>query len=156
MKTAVPSLGISVSVAEDPTVRSSLYQESFSDTSAGNGDGYRNHMKLSPVQEGKIEHFSPSEKTQQSSDRSAEPQYVYQNAEEEAPRAQVIGSQEIYKDPRQERLKSQKPFTNQIEGEKLSFKDKMRLFAKEIGESTPKERVRVSSAQRIIEQSLNV
>ncbi|KRY88409.1 Afadin [Trichinella pseudospiralis] len=65
----------------------------------------------------------------------AESRYVYQ-VHEETPR--VIGNQEVYKDPRQERLKHLKPNNSQVEGEKLSFRDKMKLFAKEINESTPK------------------
>ncbi|KRX21227.1 Afadin [Trichinella nelsoni] len=65
----------------------------------------------------------------------AESRYVYQ-MHEETPR--VIGNQEVYKDPRQERLKHLKPNNSQVEGEKLSFRDKMKLFAKEINESTPK------------------
>ncbi|KRX83473.1 Afadin [Trichinella sp. T6] len=66
---------------------------------------------------------------------AAESRYVYQ-MHEETPR--VIGNQEVYKDPRQERLKHLKPNNSQVEGEKLSFRDKMKLFAKEINESTPK------------------
>ncbi|KRY35226.1 Afadin [Trichinella spiralis] len=65
----------------------------------------------------------------------AESRYVYQ-MHEETPR--VIGNHEVYKDPRQERLKHLKPNNSQVEGEKLSFRDKMKLFAKEINESTPK------------------
>ncbi|CDW57249.1 hypothetical protein TTRE_0000554001 [Trichuris trichiura] len=80
-----------------------------------------------------------------------EAKYVYQNADE-TPRTQVIGGQEVYKDPRQERLKQLKP----VEGEKLSFRDKMRLFAKEFNEPTPKPGVKSSSAQREIEMNLNI
>lgn len=32
----------------------------------------------------------------------------------------------------------------------------MRLFAKEVGEQTPKDRLKASSAQREIEQNMNV
>ncbi|KHJ48566.1 PDZ/DHR/GLGF domain protein [Trichuris suis] len=86
----------------------------------------------------------------------SEAKYVYQNADE-TPRTQVIGGQEVYKDPRQERLKQLKPVCQQVEGEKLSFRDKMRLFAKEFNEPSPKPPgVKSSSAQREIEMNLNV
>uniref|UniRef100_A0A5S6QFF6 Afadin n=1 Tax=Trichuris muris TaxID=70415 RepID=A0A5S6QFF6_TRIMR len=84
-----------------------------------------------------------------------EAKYVYQKTDD-TPRTQVIGGQEVYKDPRQERLKQLKPVCQQVEGEKLSFRDKMRLFAKEFNEPTPKPGVKSSSAQREIEMNLNV
>ncbi|KAI6241284.1 Afadin [Aphelenchoides fujianensis] len=78
--------------------------------------------------------------------------------EDEEPRAQVFGKHEVYNDPRQRRLneiqaRSLKPV---VEGEKLGFRDKMRMFAKEIGEEhTPKSKHKISSAQREIERDGN-
>jgi hypothetical protein len=37
----------------------------------------------------------------------------------------------------------------------MSFRDKMKMFASEAGENTPKERPKVSRAQRAIETSIN-
>jgi len=37
------------------------------------------------------------------------------------------------------------------DGSKLSFQEKMKLFAAEVGENTPKEKAKISKAQREIE-----
>ncbi|XP_014251029.1 afadin isoform X2 [Cimex lectularius] len=68
----------------------------------------------------------------------------------------VIGAQEVYKDPRQRRLaeqQHQKLLSNKgAVPEKLSFKEKMKMFAMETGEeSTPKDKVKISRAQRDID-----
>ncbi|XP_053594728.1 afadin isoform X2 [Microplitis demolitor] len=68
----------------------------------------------------------------------------------------VIGAQEIYKDPRQKRLaEKQKQQENAQSGEvpeKLSFKEKMKMFAMETGEDgTPRDKVKISRAQREID-----
>lgn len=70
----------------------------------------------------------------------------------------VIGAQEVYNDPRARRLaeknknEQQGKVANQS-GEKLSFKEKMKMFAKETGEAnTPKDKIKTSRAQRDIEQ----
>ena len=68
----------------------------------------------------------------------------------------VIGAQEVYNDPRQrieaERLKltqNQKP--NHLGPEKLSFKEKRKMFAMETGQiDTPKDKVKSSKAEREI------
>ncbi|XP_064629486.1 afadin-like isoform X2 [Lineus longissimus] len=65
----------------------------------------------------------------------------------------VIGSQEVYRDPRDRRLQQQQQ-GNQAPGEKLSFRDKMKLFAETAGENTPKEKPRSSRSQRILEMNL--
>jgi afadin len=65
----------------------------------------------------------------------------------------VIGSQEVYRDPRDRRLQQQHQ-TNQAPGEKMSFKDKMKLFAETAGENTPKERPKSSRSQRLLEMNL--
>uniref|UniRef100_A0A8D8LPY9 Afadin n=2 Tax=Cacopsylla melanoneura TaxID=428564 RepID=A0A8D8LPY9_9HEMI len=69
----------------------------------------------------------------------------------------VIGTQEIYKDPRQRRLAQQQQEkmlnnkTSQVP-EKLSFKEKMKMFAMETGEDgTPRDKVKISRAQRDID-----
>ncbi|XP_043275722.1 uncharacterized protein cno isoform X2 [Venturia canescens] len=68
----------------------------------------------------------------------------------------VIGAQEVYKDPRQKRLaEKQKQQQNSQLGEvpeKLSFKEKMKMFAMETGEDgTPRDKVKISRAQRDID-----
>ncbi|XP_011311606.1 afadin isoform X2 [Fopius arisanus] len=68
----------------------------------------------------------------------------------------VIGAQEVYKDPRQKRLaEKQKQQLNAQLGEvpeKLSFKEKMKMFAMETGEDgTPRDKVKISRAQREID-----
>ncbi|KOC65895.1 hypothetical protein WH47_12694, partial [Habropoda laboriosa] len=68
----------------------------------------------------------------------------------------VIGAQEVYKDPRQRRLaEKQKQQQNSQVGhvpEKLSFKEKMKMFAMETGEDgTPRDKVKISRAQREID-----
>ncbi|XP_015600405.1 afadin isoform X4 [Cephus cinctus] len=68
----------------------------------------------------------------------------------------VIGAQEVYKDPRQKRLaEKQKQQQNLQMGavpEKLSFKEKMKMFAMETGEDgTPRDKVKISRAQREID-----
>nr|XP_024215475.1 afadin isoform X1 [Halyomorpha halys] len=67
----------------------------------------------------------------------------------------VIGAQEVYKDPRQRRLAEQKMMSNKgvvAVPEKLSFKEKMKMFAMETGEDgTPRDKVKISRAQRDID-----
>lgn len=73
----------------------------------------------------------------------------------------VIGAQEVYRDPRQrmlaERMKSnQNQPANHIGPEKLSFKEKMKMFAMEAGQQeTPKDKVKISKAQREIETNFD-
>lgn len=71
----------------------------------------------------------------------------------------VIGSQEVYRDPRQ-RIEAER--TLQVVGnknpgpEKLTFKEKMKMFAQEVGEQeSPKDKMKISRAQREIETNLN-
>ncbi|XP_053603123.1 afadin isoform X5 [Plodia interpunctella] len=65
----------------------------------------------------------------------------------------VIGAQEVYRDPRARRLAAQR--ASEVAGalpEQLSFKEKMKMFALESGEnSTPKDKVKISRAQRDID-----
>jgi afadin len=69
----------------------------------------------------------------------------------------VIGAQEVYRDPRTKRLaeqQHQKLLSNKVGPvpEKLSFKEKMKMFAMETGEDgTPKDKVKISRAQRDID-----
>lgn len=67
----------------------------------------------------------------------------------------VIGAQEVYRDPRARRLaEQQQQKTTQLKTgpEKLSFQEKMRMFALESGEpATPQEKSKISKAQREIE-----
>ena len=68
----------------------------------------------------------------------------------------VIGAQEVYRDPRLRRLaeqQQQKPHLKTPAGpEKLTFAEKMRMFALESGEpATPKDKSKISKAQREIE-----
>ena len=71
----------------------------------------------------------------------------------------VIGAQEVYNDPRQ-RIQAQKMQTNpnrpNVGPEKLSFQEKMKMFAMESGQdSTPKSKVKISKAQREIETNFD-
>ncbi|EGT46400.1 CBN-AFD-1 protein [Caenorhabditis brenneri] len=71
----------------------------------------------------------------------------------------IVGTNEIYRDPRQRRLNElqdrNKNSGNGADGAKLDFRDKQRLFARQIGEeSVPRQRMDVSSAQRLIETDL--
>lgn len=67
----------------------------------------------------------------------------------------VIGAQEVYRDPRAKRLAEQAQQKNQNNTsvpEKLSFKEKMKMFAMETGEQgTPKDKSKISRAQREID-----
>ncbi|XP_050309768.1 afadin isoform X3 [Anthonomus grandis grandis] len=68
----------------------------------------------------------------------------------------VIGAQEVYRDPRARRLAEQEKKKNQNDctpvPEKLSFKEKMKMFAMETGEQeTPKDKSKISRAQRDID-----
>ncbi len=69
----------------------------------------------------------------------------------------VIGAQEVYRDPRTRRLaeqQQQQQKTTQLKPgpEKLTFQEKMRMFALESGEpATPQEKSKISKAQREIE-----
>ena len=65
----------------------------------------------------------------------------------------VIGANEFYVDPRLKRQQLQQQPIQFVEGEKLSFKDKMKLFAKQSGEMTPEAdtKLKVSKKQREIE-----
>ncbi|CAG9785219.1 unnamed protein product [Diatraea saccharalis] len=65
----------------------------------------------------------------------------------------VIGAQEVYRDPRARRLAEQQArVTAAPVPEQLSFKEKMKMFALESGEnSTPKDKVKISRAQRDID-----
>ncbi|XP_068630825.1 afadin isoform X2 [Battus philenor] len=65
----------------------------------------------------------------------------------------VIGAQEVYRDPRARRLAEQQArATPAAIPEQLSFKEKMKMFALETGDrSTPKDKVKISRAQRDID-----
>ncbi|XP_065164325.1 afadin isoform X5 [Atheta coriaria] len=67
----------------------------------------------------------------------------------------VIGAQEVYRDPRQRRLAEQAQQKTQTQTpvpEKLTFKEKMKMFAMETGEQeTPKDKSKISRAQREID-----
>uniref|UniRef100_A0AC35G4H4 PDZ domain-containing protein n=1 Tax=Panagrolaimus sp. PS1159 TaxID=55785 RepID=A0AC35G4H4_9BILA len=67
----------------------------------------------------------------------------------------VVGKHEVYNDPRQRRLNEiqQKSIKPAVDGAHLAFRDKMKMFAKQANETTPKDRQKTSSAQREIEQS---
>ena len=67
----------------------------------------------------------------------------------------VIGAQEVYNDPRQ-RIEAARMKTTQnrphVGPEKLSFQEKMKMFAMEAGQQdSPKTKVKISKAQREIE-----
>lgn len=68
----------------------------------------------------------------------------------------VIGSQEVYRDPRT-RIQAKKAANSvKMPGpERMSFRDKMKYFAQEAGENTPKEKPKASRVQRNIESAMN-
>ena len=70
----------------------------------------------------------------------------------------VIGAQEVYRDPRS-RIEAQKAAqtsnARKPAVERMSFRDKMKYFAQEAGEDTPKYKPKVSRTQRNIESQLN-
>ncbi|KAK6730677.1 hypothetical protein RB195_007260 [Necator americanus] len=65
----------------------------------------------------------------------------------------IYGTNEIYRDPRQQRLNElqerQESHSRVPDG--LGFRDKMRIFATQLGEGTPKSRYSTSSAERQIQ-----
>ena len=70
----------------------------------------------------------------------------------------VIGAQEVYRDPRT-RIEAQKAAetsgARKQAVERMSFRDKMKYFAQEAGEDTPKYKAKLSRTQRNIESQLN-
>lgn len=69
----------------------------------------------------------------------------------------VVGAQEVYRDPR-DRIAAQKAAAGnslQPNADRMSFRDKMKMFAAEAGEITPKEKPKISRAQRQIESIIN-
>jgi afadin len=75
----------------------------------------------------------------------------------------VVGAQEVYRDPR-DRMLAAKQNGNGAAGlgamtpntmDRLSFRDKQKLFAAEMGETTPEDRSKASRAQQRIEASLH-
>ncbi|KAK2145409.1 hypothetical protein LSH36_684g01025 [Paralvinella palmiformis] len=68
----------------------------------------------------------------------------------------VIGAQEVYRDPR-DRITAYRQTNNVMtsEPQRMSFRDKMRMFAKEAGENTPQERSKISRAQQALETQYN-
>ncbi|VDM76648.1 unnamed protein product [Strongylus vulgaris] len=64
----------------------------------------------------------------------------------------IYGTNEIYRDPRQQRLNElQERQETQRVPDGLGFRDKMRIFATQLGEGTPKPRYSASSAERQIQ-----
>lgn len=83
---------------------------------------------------------------------------VFKEEEEAEPRVQVLGTQEVYRDPRLRRLNEiqarRTASQPTVDGANLGFREKMRLFAEQAGEKSLKNRYKTSSAQREIEQSI--
>ena len=68
----------------------------------------------------------------------------------------VVGSQEIYLDPRDRFAKSNRSNDDNFQRvpDRMSFHDKMRHFASEAGEGMPIERPKISRAQQRLEEEL--
>lgn len=84
----------------------------------------------------------------------AEPENIVNFALDNTPN--VIGAQEVYRDPRerikQERLLRNQQFVQKPQGpEKLSFKEKMKMFAMEAGQESLRDKNKHSKAQREID-----
>jgi len=62
----------------------------------------------------------------------------------------VVGSQELYPDPR-DRMRSSHHETYYMTPDRMTFGDKMRRFAAEAGEDTPLPKAKISRAQQRIE-----
>ncbi|XP_050542344.1 afadin isoform X2 [Daktulosphaira vitifoliae] len=94
------------------------------------------------------DNFIDQAETMLASPRSPDVQFTSSNT------PGVIGAQEVYRDPRA-RIQHQKQMSNKTGStvpEKLSFKEKMKMFAMETGEDgTPKDKVKISKAQREID-----
>ncbi|KAM3722401.1 Afadin [Dirofilaria immitis] len=85
---------------------------------------------------------------------------IYEDDDQTEPAAQVLGTHEVYRDPRQLRLieleaKKHAAKEAKIDGSKLGFRDKMQLFAEQIGEKALKNRYKASTIQREIEQTMD-
>ena len=65
----------------------------------------------------------------------------------------VIGAQEVYRDPRT-RIEAKMANKGKQNTDRLSFRDKMKFFAQEAGENTPKEKPKASTTQRRIESQI--
>ena len=68
----------------------------------------------------------------------------------------VVGAQEVYRDPR-DRIAAQRLIPgndNGVAGERMSFRDKMKMFATEAGENTPSDKLKISRAQQRVEAQL--
>lgn len=74
--------------------------------------------------------------------------------EEELDSPSIVGTNEVYRDPRQRRLNElqDRQMNAGPDGSNLEFRDKMKLFAHQIGEGTPKQRFSASSAERHIQR----
>lgn len=69
----------------------------------------------------------------------------------------VVGAQEVYRDPRERMLAAKQHNGGMMapySADRMSFRDKMRMFASEIGETTPEDRTKTSRAQQRIEAQL--
>ncbi|KAK5981085.1 AFaDin (Actin filament binding protein), partial [Trichostrongylus colubriformis] len=64
----------------------------------------------------------------------------------------IYGTNEIYRDPRQQRLNELQERQETRVPDGLGFRDKMRMFATQLGEGTPKTRYSASSAERQIQE----
>lgn len=62
----------------------------------------------------------------------------------------VVGSQELYPDPR-DRMRSSQQEPYYMTPDRMTFVDKMRRFAAEAGEDTPIPKTKISRAQQRIE-----
>ena len=69
----------------------------------------------------------------------------------------VIGAQEVYRDPRSKREVQQHSQTGDRggAGDRLSFKDKMKIFDGEAGENLSGQRPKLGKLQRALEESLS-
>ncbi|KAK6105381.1 Ras association (RalGDS/AF-6) domain family protein [Brugia pahangi] len=93
-------------------------------------------------------------------DSDGDNKLIYEDDDQPEPRAQVLGTHEVYRDPRQARLieleaKQHAAKEAKIDGSKLGFRDKMQLFAEQIGEKALKDRYKASTIQREIEQTMD-
>ena len=66
----------------------------------------------------------------------------------------VVGAQEVYRDPRDRMLAAKRGTTPPQSVERMSFRDKMKMFATEIGEQTPPDKSKSSLVQQRIESQL--
>ncbi|XP_074640030.1 afadin-like [Tubulanus polymorphus] len=113
-------------------------------TNSSSSSGFQPHTPTSPSTPGSIFDYDPDSTPPQKS----QPHYMVTNT------PGVVGGQEVYRDPRsriEATKRSSQHDDSRAPGEKLTFREKMKLFAQEAGENTPVEKNKTSRTQQLLE-----